>query len=173
MSSYYGSRIVLRAREIQKSILPSYGNLITTSPHHNTISPHHLITTSQHHHITIEWLWQGDDGERNPVFSRANCLPASMWGTYFVRQVRRLCAGMCAYVLGRLKLIVKVNEMIACAVTLCLLIQAYSLHECFVQVLQCKLILESTLCKLCHTMQYWEVLRANFAKRSSTGKYFV
>ena len=41
------------------------------------------------------------------------------------------------------------------------------------QVLWCEVVLGSTLCKLCSTKWYWEVLCAIFAVRSGTGGYFV
>ena len=41
------------------------------------------------------------------------------------------------------------------------------------QALQYEVVLGSTVCKLCSTKEYWEVLCASFAVRSITGKYFV
>ena len=39
----------------------------------------------------------------------------------------------------------------------------------FLQALQYEVVLESTLCKLCSTKYYWELLPASFVVRSSTG----
>ena len=41
------------------------------------------------------------------------------------------------------------------------------------QALSYEVVLGSTLCKLCSTKQYWEVLCASFVVRSNTRKYFV
>ena len=125
---------------------------ITTSPHHipmsprphitsSHTSPHHIPSLSPHHQllhqlakqslqIAMGSLRQADVGEggnaQNPMLSRTKCFLVSTWGTLFVQRVR-LCEGI-----GRiLHLTVdlnKVNEMIQCAVPLCLAIQVRSLH---------------------------------------------
>ena len=41
------------------------------------------------------------------------------------------------------------------------------------QALEYKVVLGSSLCKLCSTKYYWEVLCASFVVQSSTGKCFV
>ena len=41
------------------------------------------------------------------------------------------------------------------------------------QAVQYKVVLGRTLCKLCSTKWYWEVLCASFVVQSSTGKFFV
>ena len=48
-----------------------------------------------------------------------------------------------------------------------------STGTCFVQALDYKVVLGSTLCKLCSTKQYWGVLCASFEVQSSTGKCFA
>jgi hypothetical protein len=46
-----------------------------------------------------------------------------------------------------------------------------SAGKCFVQALKYNVVLGSTLCKLCSTKWYWEVLSTSFLVQNSTGTF--